>query len=177
MSDLKTAAEHTAAAEHHAREEQASWDRSDTDGFLTQFSHGIMGQVERRKAEIAANGGVAEFPALFDLDGNLVAAKLVCTYDRYALRDTYKWIVLASDDPHSDAVQWINAFPVRKSTMVRKGYTEGTVKAPANARTWAPEGARGLSGLTSVSVQTYRTDGGFSRDVEIVTTCHEYEKN
>lgn len=176
MSDLKTEAEHTAAAEHHAREAQASWDRSDTDGFLTQWSHGISGQVERRKAEIAANGGRAEVPALFDAEtGELVAAKLVQVYDKFKYRYTSKWIVLADDDPNSAAVKWINAFPARKSTMTKHGYTEGYVLAPATAKTWAPPGSKGMSGLASVSVITARTDGGFSRDVEIVTTCRDYD--
>lgn len=176
MHELKTAAEHTANAQAHAAAENESFDRCDTDGFLTQWSHGILGQVEQRKAEIAANGGFAEFPALFDLNGELVPAKLVRTYDRYKFCHVSKWRVQVSDTDET-AIAWITPFPVRKSTMVKKGYTEGYVKAPANAKTWAPEGARGLSGAASVSVVTYRTDGGFSRDVEIVTTCRDYEKN
>jgi hypothetical protein len=45
------------------------------------------------------------------------------------------------------------------------------------AKTWAPEGATGLGGCTQVQVITARTDGGFSRDVQVVTTCLDYEKN
>lgn len=172
----KTYDEHTADAQNHAIEAEASWDRSDTDGFVTQWAHGISGQVARRNAEIAANGGVAEVPALFDAEtGELVAAKLVQVYDRYSYSYKSKWIVLASDDPNSEAVKWINAFPARKRTMTKHGYTEGYVKAPAVAKTWAPPGSKGMSGLASVSVITARTDGGFSRNVEIVTTCRDYD--
>lgn len=170
-----TAAAHLADAANHEAARNASWERSDTDGFVTQWAHGISADIARRNAEIAANGGLAEFPALFDLDGNLVAAKLVRVYDRYKFAHVSKWVVLTDDDPRSAAAAWINAFPVRKSTMVRKGYTEGTVLAPAIAKTWAPEGARGLGGCTQVCVISERTDGGFSRDVEIVTSCRTYD--
>ena len=63
----------------------------------------------------------------------------------------------------------MSAFPKRATTMSRKGYREGAVLAPAGAKTWAPPGATGLSGVTQVQVITYRRDGGFSRNVTIVT--------
>lgn len=159
-----TADEHRAAAEANAREARDSFDRCDTDGFLSQWASGLTADVHRRQAEIAANGGRATFPALFDLAGNLVAAKLIDT------RFGTSWGVLESDDPRSAITAWIGAFPKRATTLERKGYREGTVRASANAKTWAPAGARGLGGATQVQVIVYRTDGGFSRDVEIVST-------
>jgi hypothetical protein len=167
---------HRADAQAHRDEAAASFDRCDTDGFVSQWASGLSARQADLAAEIADNGGRAEFPALFDLDGNLVAAKLVYVNDRYSYGSKVaKWAVLADDDPRSAAVQWIKAFPVRRSTMVRKGYTEGTVLAPAKADLGG--GGTGLAGALTVREVAVRTDGGFSRDVEIVTADAGYEKN
>jgi hypothetical protein len=184
MTDIATAAttKVTADAATHrelatARDAKAveSFDRCDTDGFVSQWADGLMAQEHRLAAEIADNGGRAQFPALFDLDGNLVAAKLITMEDRYSYGQVTKWGVLENDDPRSRVVQWITAFPVRKSTMVRKGFTEGYVMAPARAD-MAGSG-QGLAGAHTVRAVAKRTDGGFSRDVEIVETCWDYDKN
>jgi hypothetical protein len=175
---LNEAAQYREAAAKCRRDAAESWERSDTDGFVSQWASGVTAREYELKAQIAENGGRAEFPALFDLDGNLVAAKLVEVRDRYNPREgatVSKWCVLESDDPRSSAVAWLTAFPVRKSTLARKGYTEGCVLAPARAATGGS--GTGLSGALSVSVYAKRTDGGFSRDVEVVTTCRDYEKN
>lgn len=170
-----TAAEHTAAAQAHRDEAAASYDRCGSDGFVSQWANDLSAREHMLAAEIAENGGRAAFPALFDLDGNLVAAKLVQVDDRYRGGKVSKWVVLADDDPQSRATAWITAFPVRKSTMVRKGYTEGYVLAPAKATLGG--GGKGLAGAASVRAIAVRMDGGFSRDVEIVTTCMDYDKN
>jgi hypothetical protein len=148
-----------AAADASARE---SFDRCDTDGFLSQWASGLTARLARVRADLVDAGRRADFDALFDLDGNLVAAKLI------EGKFGPVWGVLASDDPRARIVKWVNAFPVYRKTMEKKGYREGRVLAGAWADISAPAGARGLSGVTQVSLHTYRTDGGFSRDVEIV---------
>ena len=163
--DNMTAAQHTAAAHQADQEAQDSFDRCDTDGFLSQWASGMTGRLHRAKAEIAEQGGKAEFPALFDLAGNLVAAKLVET--RYGM----SLGILPDDSPDGSFVSWFSPSRARsdktaRANNARKGYYVGSVMAPANART-AGSGT-GMSGCLSVYVQTYRTDGGFSRDVEIV---------
>lgn len=175
--DTKTAADYRTEARQHRQDAADSWERSDTDGCVSQWASGVLAREADLKAEIAENGGKAEFPALFDLDGNLVAAKLVEVEDRYRPHShkISKWIVLTDDDPRSAAAKWITAFPVRKSTMTKRGYTEGYVLAPA--RTKVGGSGRGLAGALSVSVFAERTDGGFSRDVEIITTCRDYDKS
>lgn len=160
---MTTAAEHLAAAAAHETEASASFDRCDTDGFLTQWAHGRCADLERRKAQLAEAGGQHTFPALFDLSGNLVAAKLVDSKFGGQV-----WGILASDDPDSRIVKWIGAFPKRATTMSGKGYYEGRVNAPADAKMWAPPGATGLGGAMSVRAVIYRTDGGFSRTVQII---------
>ena len=99
--DNMTAAQHTAAAHQADQEAQDSFDRCDTDGFLSQWASGMTGRLHRAKAEIAEQGGKAEFPALFDLAGNLVAAKLVET--RYGM----SWGILPDDSPDGSFVSWL----------------------------------------------------------------------
>lgn len=156
----------TEAAAHDA-EAAASFDRCDTDGFVSQWANTITASRKRAQADIVADGGRATFPALFDLEGNLVAAKLVST--RYGM----SWALLANDDPRSAFVGWVNPSTAataakRNAAMMRKGYTEGLVMAPAKADIVGS--GKGLAGAASCYVATIRTDGGFSRDVTIVST-------
>jgi hypothetical protein len=132
-----------------------SFDRCDTDGFLTQWSQQMNASLHRLQADVLENGGVWTFPALFDLEGNLVAAKLVQT------RHGLAWGVLASEDPHSAITKWLTAHPARESTLERKGYREGLVEAPGKAVLAGEQ-------ITSVRPIVKRTDDGFSRDVAIV---------
>lgn len=64
------------AAECHERAAE-SFERCDTDGFLSQWSNGLSGNLYERAAEIEENGGLAEFWGLFDDDGQRVAAKMI----------------------------------------------------------------------------------------------------
>lgn len=58
------------------RAAQESFERSDTDGFLSQWAHGIRAQQLRAQADIDENGGRAQFPGLYEGDRR-VNAKLV----------------------------------------------------------------------------------------------------
>lgn len=164
-----TATQERELAAAAAREAFDSFERCDTDGFASQAANGIMSRVHSLRADIADNGGRWHFPALFDLDGNLVAAKLI--HSQYG----WVWGVLEDDDPRGRVVAWVNPSNAAKATtrnrnLAKKGYSEGLVLAEAGADTWAPDSARGFGGLGSVQVVAYRRDGGFSRDVEVVST-------
>lgn len=163
MTNAK-AAELRESAAAHDREAEDSFQRCDTDGALTQWSHGVNAQKDRLQADIEENDGKAEFTALFDLEGNLVAAKYIET------RFGWAWGVLENDDPNSAIVSWFNSSEARKGATARrndarKGYCVGYVSAPAYA---ALRGGNMLT-LTAVPV---RRDGGFSRDVEILDNGH-----
>lgn len=150
------AAKHHAEAAAHRAAVAESWERSDTDGFLSQWAGGLSARLADAKATIAENHGKSTFRALFK-DGILVAAKLIDT--RYGL----KWGVLATDDPRSTVTEW---FEPTVRAAKKRGYTIGEVLAPAGAKIDGT--GYGLSGSAWVAV--YRKDGGFSRDVEVVTT-------
>lgn len=144
-----TAAALRAAASQHRQNAAESFDRCDTDGFVSQWASGINARVADRNAEIADHGGMWTFErvVLERTDGTPVEARAVQT--RYGM----KWRVDATDS-------WLAYRPARVSTLAKHGYRERTETevAPARAITSAPAGARGFSGLTSVSVVIIRTD-------------------
>ena len=139
---------------------ERSYQECDTDGALSQIAHGLLAQELTLAAEIEANGGRYKFPALFDLDGNLVPAKLVQT--RYGMA----WGLLKDDNPRGRFIGWFNPSNAKKAETrrrndERKGYRIGYVMAPARAE------LRG-GNIACLMAKAVRTDGGFSRDVEII---------
>jgi hypothetical protein len=55
-----------------------SQESCDTDGFLSQWSHGITSSQEKLRAQVLSHGGFAVFPTLFNREtGEQVRAKLV----------------------------------------------------------------------------------------------------
>lgn len=123
---MKTAEEFRASAAAHEQEAFDSFERCDTDGFVTQWAHGVCAQRDRIAASIAEAGGVAEFAALFDLDGNWVPSKLIDA--KYGTC----WALL--DEHGKFTGDFISAFPKRASTMAKKGFYEGHALWPAKAR-------------------------------------------
>lgn len=153
MSDTpataKTAEEWRAEANAHERQAEESFERCDTDGFLSQWASKMTAQLDRARADIAERGGTWIFPVLLTLDGERVPAKLI--NGRYGKC----WALLDGEGEFTG--EFVGAFPKRESTLERKGYREGDEEAPADARI-AGSGT-GLSGAASCHVQIYRTDG------------------
>jgi len=146
-----------AAAE---KEKETSFERCDTDGFLSQWGHGMMAQQYRLQAEIEENGGLWEYAALFDLQGNLVPAKEVET--RYG----YSWALLDPQNPEGRFLGWFNESNAQNdarkiATDAKKGFYVGVVKVPAYAK---------LAGGNAMCLNAValRKDNGFSADAIIV---------
>jgi hypothetical protein len=154
----KTPEELRAEADRHLQAREDSWNRSDTDGFLSQWASGLAAQRASRAAAIAENDGLAEFPALFRLDGTWVPARVID--GRYGR----SWMILDEDGKATG--EFLTYRPKRRTTNARKGYTEGTVLRPAVAA-YGGRG-RGLSG--SAWVETRPTDRPTDPPVRIVTT-------
>lgn len=166
IENTMTAAEHRQKAAELSQEAQDSFDRSDTDGFLSQFASTVMSSKELLQASIVENGGKWEFQALFDLEGNLIPAKTFA--NQY--RDT-TWGILATEDPQSSFVSYVSQSKARDNdkfvkNMAKKGYYVGTVEVPAYADLGG--GGKGMGGMCSVHAVVRRTDGGFSADSVIV---------
>ena len=131
-----------------------SFQRCDTDGFLSQWALGLNAEKCRMQAKIEEHGGVWDFPALFDLEGNRVRARLIRVYCKFSHDYKSVWMLLDSND-QSKAL--VTAFPKRKSTMEKKGFREGREMAPAKATIQGS--GHGLSGSAWVAI--VRTDGGY----------------
>lgn len=128
-----------------------SFDRCDTDGALSQWASGITADKYRLQADIAENGGMWPFPALFDLEGNLVPAREA--YGQYGAF----WSLLDADGNRTG--QTFNESKAQSDKVkirndARKGYYVGSVLAPARVVT------RGQS-VTSVACHIDRNDGGW----------------
>ena len=94
-----------------------SFERSDTDGFLSQWANDSTAVIYRSCAVLARAGGKWEVNVLEDLDGNEVKAKIINT------RFGTKWGVLDGND---QVIKWLTFKPARESTLSKHGYKEST---------------------------------------------------
>lgn len=145
----RTAAELREQAAAHRAEAAASWERSDTDGCLSQWASGINARLADAQAEIAENGGMATFARYVltrDADGREMEVRDVKT------RFGYRWRIEETDE-------WM-AQTARAAK--RKGYTVTEVIETAEAAAVIAGSGTGLSGATSCYVRTYRRDAAKS---------------
>lgn len=146
-----TAAELREQAAQHERDAAESFERCDTDGFVSQWASGLNAQAARTNAMIAENGGLATFvrTRLVSIETGEPVEDARKVQTRYGA----KWRIDSTDE-------WLPYAPARESTLAKRGYREVDefATAPALAKLAAPKGARGLSGATSVYVAVVRTD-------------------
>jgi hypothetical protein len=139
-----------AAAAYQAKAD--SFDRCDTDGFLSQWASGITGDLKRTQREILKNGGYAVFPVLVDGDGNIVSTETRSFQNKYDYSWDRKWLV---PDSIADGLgrKWI---PTGKTSRIQKqlGLHEETRWFPAYAKI---EGrGTGLAGAASCYVGVFK---------------------
>jgi len=72
--------------------EQVSWERSDTDGFLSQACLSASSSLDDAKANICENLGKDSFLGLYELDRR-VKAKLIWVKDQYSYGDKALWLL------------------------------------------------------------------------------------
>jgi len=123
-----------------------SFERSDTDGFMSQWASTITANELDLKAELIEQGGVIETSALFDLSGHLILAKEIET------RFGWAWMILDPENPKGQAKAWFNpskakSESTRRKTNAAKGYYIGRVKAKAYIKIIAS--GSGMSGAAS----------------------------
>jgi hypothetical protein len=163
VSESQKLRDEAARHEQNARE---SFERSDTDGFLSQWASGLNAQLAREQADLLDAGGVATFPGLFDrATGERVRAKVVYVEDRYGYGGGKKpmWLVLDAAD---NAVMWLPAYKgdSKRSKLWKQGFEERDEVAPAQA--FMDGVGRGLSGRAWVA--TKRTDGGYPESAKLL---------
>ena len=147
-----------AAAARNEQDKRESWERSDTDGFVSQWASGITADLNREKARLSRQEGLDTFNGLYSGDTR-VRAKIV--NGRYGS----VWFIDESDRDITGGREFI---PVGSRSKVQRelGLSERQETAPAWACT-AGSGT-GLSGACSVRVITFRTGCKWGTDAELV---------
>jgi len=150
-----------ASAAAYKRKEE-SWERSDTDGFLSQWASGLTGQLEKTREGIARAGGVADFKGLYDGDRRL-RAKQVTFADRHAGYGTKTMWLLDEPETEKYGRKWI---PIGDRSRVQKSLSlvERWELAPA----WAKMDGRGTGLSGSAWVATYRRGDEWGQDSQLM---------
>lgn len=160
----KTAAEWRALSvrSHEARNE--SWDRCDTDGFLSQWAHGLTATENEYRAQLAETDGKCDVQAAFDLDGNLLRAL-------HGWSDYGEYFMIKDAD--GNKIEFFSPSQARSETTARrnnakKGYYVGTVRVPATVKIMG--GGTGLAGAANCYAMIVPASKEIipSADVEIV---------
>ena len=156
-----SATEFRTQAAAHVREAAESFDRCDTDGFLSQWAHGINANLLNAKADIAENGGKAKFVGLYH-GTERIAAKVI--------DGKFGTVWMLRDDA---AAKFGRKFvPVGRTSKVQKslGMCERPETAPAIATILGS--GHGLSGTAWVA--TVRADSrAWGLDSELLIGCEE----
>jgi hypothetical protein len=145
----------TDAAAHEA-EAVASFDRCDTDGFLSQWAHGMSAQLNRAKAEILENDGKSVFVGLYH-GGRRVMAKQIDTKfgTSWLLHESEEALIAARGKPF---------LPTGSNSRVLAslGLSERNEEAPAYAH--ISGSGTGLSGCATAFVATRRAGDKWGQD-------------
>ena len=122
-AQFPTADDYMAKAAKCRDDEMESWDRCDTDGFLSQWALQQLTHAYRAMAAMARNGWEMETTAVFNLAGDLVS-----TDSRMGQYGPY-WLVRLADG----SVDFFNESNAkndarRVANNAKKGYYVGTVR-------------------------------------------------
>jgi len=154
-----------ANAQDQRRRSQESFDRCDTDGFLSQWANDIGAELNARKAELLRNGGYARFRVLCDAAGNVVADRIHEFADRYApewSNATVKRWRLPDDLAAKHGRKWVPVAGYSGKSRVQKKLElhEEDRWFRAYAKITTPRGAKstGLAGCANAYVGTFRAD-------------------
>jgi hypothetical protein len=156
----RTAAEWRELAQDCRKRSAESWERSDTDGFLSQWASDQMASRYDDCAAVAEADGRVEVSAAFLLDGTVASVDY--------REGQYGWYYLINDA--AEAVTGVRFFSpsgarkaaTRAANNAKKGFTEGTVSVPAYLETSSgmvkPNYAAAREGdIKIVSVDSFQT--------------------
>lgn len=145
---MHTAQQYRESAAKHIEAERESFERCDTDGFMSQWAHSMSAQLDEAKAEIVENGNSSVFVGLYDGDRR-VAAKIIQT------RFGSTWLL--SDEEANKYGRKFVAIGAKSRVQKQLGLRERKEVAPA----WVT-----LSGNTAVNVRPviFRTGDKWGSD-------------
>ena len=123
----QTAEQWREQARQSAQRRAESWDRSDTDGFMSQWASGVMADEYETCAVLAEDGGLTTTRALFFAETGEVAS----THFRYGDWGPY-WVL---NDKAAEAFgkrflseSKASTGEKQRAAMVKKGFTVGQVR-------------------------------------------------
>lgn len=155
-----SAEEYRESAARKTRDAAESFERCDTDGFVSQWASGISADLDRAKAALIEAGKVSRFIGLYEGDRR-VKAKLIST------RFGTSWLL------HEDEAELIRArgkpfLPTGRNSRILKSLNlaERWEYAPAWATLGGGSGT-GLGGATGVRVIVFRTGDKWGGDAEL----------
>jgi hypothetical protein len=120
-----TATELRTEAARHYQDAADSFERCDTDGFLSQWASGQTARLRLLEADLVEAGGVSKFIALFTTEGQWVPAKVID--GKYGK----SWMLLDAEGKRTG--EYVPFLPKRRETLAKRGYCEGYVMRPARA--------------------------------------------
>jgi hypothetical protein len=155
--DSELAARRREMAEHYSKRSEESWERSDTDGCVTQWCLDISARDANNEAGLADNGGMSVFKVLLDAStGEVVGSTVHIFQSRFHYGNEYKWAVR-----RNGKTEWVTDYK-RESGFAAKGLRVGWILAPGKYYSRRPGNhlpeQRGLSGLASYSGKSLGID-------------------
>lgn len=140
-----------------SRRSRESFDRCDTDGFLSQWANDITAAERLREAELCNAGFTVVRPVLMDIEsGEIVAACAWILPSKFHYGSDHVWKVY-----RNGGVEWVNAAK-RESTYNKKGLKTVYVLAPAAMAGYIPgdrrEAKRGLGGCADYTGKAITID-------------------
>lgn len=133
-------------------QKERSFQRCDTDGFVSQWAHGISADLAARQAEILRDGGHAAFPVLVDAEGNVLCDRYLTFKNRYSGGTDYKWRL---DDEQAEKYgrRWV-PFGCNSRVQKQLGLRQERRFFPARAKIMGS--GTGLSGAATCYVGVVR---------------------
>jgi hypothetical protein len=116
--------EYRAMARQRSERAEESFERCDTDGFLSQWALNSHAEIYRKLAQLADNGGMADVLFLCDLETErILDAKVV--QGRFGLC----WLIDGSEYGE-DRPRFASYCPARESTLAKRGLKEKYIEVP-----------------------------------------------
>ena len=166
MNETKTAEDYRADAARNREQAAESWERSDTDGFLSQWASGKTAQLNDAKARLMEQGKRDDFPGLYEGDRR-VAARLITTQfgtswllDETRERDLHR---------RRGKVFLPNGLNGRSRVLKQLGLRVRRELAPA----WVKMEGRGTGLSGTCWVETFRTGDKWGFDAELIPEENE----
>jgi hypothetical protein len=153
----------TAEGKRALEMKEESFQRCDTDGFLSQWASGITADLNREKANLLKTGGYSQFPVLCDAEGKVLASKIYRFADKFRPDQwnapmVRKW-KLSDEDAAKYGRKWIPVAGYSGKSRIQKqmGLHEESRWFPAIAKiTTGGRKSTGLSGCANAFVAVFK---------------------